>query len=1397
MTPPTPDIEFRQIRVHGSPASRAGGFEELSSLLIMDGIDGKVEWPAATKFDRFGNPDGGREGRGVLPNGEVWAWQSKYLFEFTDKEVAQVEKSVKRAFETEPDLKKYVVTLPYDLPAGDTTRAKGTAVVSAFTRWEKKKAEWEALAAAKDMDVSFVFVGQSELTNALTSEVDNAGRIRYWFGASVMSAKEQQDRLADVIVAAGRRYTPKLHVEVDATQALEGLGRSARWVHQIQLSLAGLRRARAASWRAPKGDTDLQKLLDGVVKALTLAELAMEAFLAAARTAEPLPDPLHEVEAAEAALDAAVQSVRKHMDEHGTYTGDAASAFLDIRKGREAVARAFGLLNGHATAAARRGVLVMTGRAGVGKTHLFCDVASRRINAGQPTVVVLGQDFDATTLLPQVGKLAQIDGNLDEVLKVLDAAGEAAGWAAMLMVDAINEGEQATRWADELPRLAAAVDRFSHVALAVSCRTEFVDSVLGTPGPDIPQMEHLGFVEATTEAVDRYTSEYGLERLAFPILNPEFGNPLFLKLACEALSTLGERRFTLGAAGLTTVIDAFLDAVGVRLSEPGRCDYDRRDRLVQKVAREVAALGAGPYARDEVKAIAEVALPGKPWSQSLFAGLVREGVFMETRDDRVFFAYQRLGDILRSSLLAEGSSADVQAWFSALKPNEVWVELGVIGALAVIVPEKFDVELPDLLADDHGSVVAQVADAFLESLALRSPADTTDRTAELAEKLLGVGAWRRNTWAALLRVACVPGHATNAGWTHKLLLARPMAERDATWSEWLVAPYAMEADNPVEVLLNWAWPVHSDASDLPVDVAHLACLMLGWMLTTPNRRVRNQAAKAMVAVGERNVSGFAEAVKEFRTCDDPYVIEGLTAAICAVTLRASDPSAVLEVAEAAKALVAAGMPTHLVSRDYLRRTAQVANQHGWNGPTWEPPYGSTWPVESLSSDVIKEMTDPSGYRYSSIWTSLTGMLGDFGSYILKPAILQFAVADHKALQAEGARFIFSRAVEFGWTPERFGDLEQGRRFLRGSEGVDHVERYGKKYQWISLHELLARLTDNFQLTERWDSAKAPFDYSHLEELLYRDIDPTVLVRPAPDADPGQPAPWFAPVVADFPDEVPTEYPSETDAIPDPLDLIAHTNPTGVEWLALTRHANWTQELAPEVEALNAPNLHIWMQIRSYLIPTADLAAVRNWAAEGDGTDYDGRWMPEEGEVITYLLGTHPDSPDWDYVSGEVESGHGGQAPPPTATLQVPFGHYGGTGAGRDTTGSVTGYVPSRVLSELLHLNRGKDFAWTDAAGLAVVDPTAGMDGSSVLLMRRDLADVLDENDLTLMWTVLLNKELRDHDHGGMNPDISRVSASATYVLEDRSVELVSSTATHRKAGDFTGIAVPWSLRSDG
>lgn len=61
-------------------------------------------------------------GTGVLPNGDVWAWQAKYLFEFDASAASQVTSSVSRALESEPRLKRYFVALPADLPVGDTDR---------------------------------------------------------------------------------------------------------------------------------------------------------------------------------------------------------------------------------------------------------------------------------------------------------------------------------------------------------------------------------------------------------------------------------------------------------------------------------------------------------------------------------------------------------------------------------------------------------------------------------------------------------------------------------------------------------------------------------------------------------------------------------------------------------------------------------------------------------------------------------------------------------------------------------------------------------------------------------------------------------------------------------------------------------------------------------------------------------------------------------------------------------------------------------------------------------------------------------------------------------------------------------------------------------------------------
>jgi hypothetical protein len=1380
-----PDIDFARIRPYGQPASRAGAFEELASILVQQGV---VEWPGGVRFERFGNPDGGREGRGVLPGGDVWAWQVKYLFEFDASAVSQVASSVHRALEREPRLRRYFVALPIDLPAGDKDPGPrgGRKLVSAHTRWTEAVREWEEAARAKGLNVEFVLVNAHALLTALT-EPRHAGRARYWFGVNALSSQWQKDRVDEAIAKAGRRYTPRIHVEVEAGRALDAVGRTGAWVQEWQKVLAELRATRRWPWRAPEQGADaFAAALPRCASALDEADAALASMITAAGSAGELPDVDGPLRAAQESLAEIDKLLHRHAMTDGRYfVGDAGSLYSDARKASEAIGDGLGLARSAATQGAAEKVLLLTGRAGVGKTHLLCDAARRRIEDGLPTILLLGQDFDARSLLAQVGELSQLGATPDDVLGILDAASEAAGCTGLLIIDALNESERPDRWADDVRALAAACRRYPHVALVLSCRSEFVDEVIGNE--ELPRVEHYGFAEATDMAIMRFTREYGLEPPTFPALNPEFSNPLYLKLTCEALHTLGATRFRFGTAGLTTVTSAFIEAVNQRLSGPGRCNYDKRNDLARTCVRQLTELGPGPgpWDRADVQHITERLLPGREWSKSLLKGLITEGILIELHDGRITFGYQRLGDIARASAIAEKDPDGIREWLTGLGKNP-WAQRGVLGALAVIVPEGHGAEIIDLYAE-NGSVSEAVVDSFAESLLLRSPESVTMRTVALVEKLLAMDYRVSELWERLVRIACVPGHLLNAEFLHRYLTAFGLTDRDRAWSTWLTGATEADGDPAVRRLIDWAWPADlTNRPAVPDEVAVLAVQLLGWLLTTSDRRVRDRATKAIVSIGERAPAGFAQALPRFRGVNDPYITERLTAAACGVVLRNEDAEAAVLIANAMETLTGDDWPLHLLTRDYARRVFAAAGARGWPGQQRNPPYSARWPVQARSTEEIEQLAAPPEYAYSSIWHSLSGM-GDFGRYILQPSLRDVESTDSKALLHDAERAAFDRVLDLGWTPEQFKEIDS----RRGWRDDNPVERVGKKYQWIAFYEVLGRITDNHNINPAWETTQ-PQPYQHPEQLIWRDIDPTVLARGT--ASPSVGRPWFSPAEARFPEEIAADYPDDMTAIPDPLDLITTLDPRGTPWLTLASRPSWKQQIAPETEALGIPRREAWMHIDAYLVPVTAMPALRSWAAD---KDWFGRWMPEAPDIANVLLGAYPDDPQWSAADGSIprQDGRRGGLIPEGLTLTAAW--YAGTGTSRDASADAetTGWVPSRRLHNALGLTHGTDFTWNDDSGTAIHDPSGTAGGPATMTIRRELLPQLTSAGLTLFWTVLIGNELNNTDYLAHSGNEYRwVSASASYLYSDDTVNLISATAIRCAPGPETERTVEWTPR---
>ena len=1377
-----PDIDFGKIRAFGSPASRAGGFEQLACMLL----ENDRGWPPGTVFERFGDPDGGREGRATLPDGGVCAWQAKYLFSFDQSAATQVERSFKRALETEPELVRYLVVFPIDLPAGDTDSR-----TSAHTRWTRKVDEWRELAAQSDRLVEFEFVGRHGLTSMLLDQ-DRTEWIRYWFDESWMDDAWFQERVDNAVAKAGPRYSPRLHTEVDAVRALEAVGRTEAYVTRWREALAELRKSRRTTWHAPPGDSGeiadalaaSAELLDEIDREVTTSIASLTGF------GDVLPPGDH-LQVARQRLAAVSESLRDYpRQEDGSYERTVDWLLYGVRRIDRALFLIAELVDSAQFRAACCREVLIEGPAGVGKTHLLCDIAKRRAEARLPTILLMGQDFDRRAPRNQIAELTSFTGTAEEVISALAVASEAAGTVGLLMIDALNESEHAESWQDELRALQQMVARHPQVALVVSCRLEFLEDVVGETS--MPTVTHEGFGEATEAAVARFAEEYGLEVVSVPALHPEFSNPLFLKLACEALATLGDGRFPLGSAGLTTVCDAYLEAVNRRLSSRERCDFDRESPLVQRAVCVLAGeCSDGPIIpRAAADQLLQELLPREQCSKSLLKGLLDEGVLLRVLGG-ITFGYQRLGDIARASLLCGDTTEEIRGWVNGLGHNRRAYS-GVLEVLAVMLPERHDIELIELLTDDDDEYARfDSFKLFINSLALRDASAVSDKTRYIARDFLDDKYLRERVCDQLLRLAWIPGHPLNSEWTHEWLMPQEIAERDAGWSQCLVDGTG-EAQ-PAGRLIAWA---RLSPHDVEPEVRRLVGLMLGWMLTTTDNRVRDQATKALVALFEADPRAATSTLKSFAGANDPYILERLAAAACGAALRATKPAAHHQLADGLAALLGTEWPTHLLTRDYAHRVFQLAKTTDWmppggadpNGHPYDgPPYRAAFPSATRTIAEIENMAKPGGRDYSSIWFSL-GRHGDFGNYDVSQTIEHFKSRDDQNLFELAQRAIFDRVLDLGWRPEVFHEIDYPSS--RPSRIHNTVERVGKKYQRIAFHELLGCLADHLLIGERWsDEPGGP--YRHAEQLVYRDIDPTVVARNLQTAGIDEAKVWFSPEQAAFEPSESGEYPSDINGIPDPLDLIAVDDPKGSPWLVLETHRRWKEPLLPEEEALELPWLSAWMQIRSYLIPTRCLPALRDWVSD---KDWYGHWMPAPGQTYGALLAAYPHDPTWESPPGGTEFRRPGREGPP-CDLQFTTACYGGTGDDRDksTTEPISGFLPSARLYDILNLSRIEDFRWVNEHGLVVKDPSIPDGGpSSLLASRDDTVPQLLGQGLSVFWTVLAGKDMVVPHSPSIDSTKRWISASASYALDNR--EVVRLSATAQVEGPYGGneTRLPWA-----
>ena len=1031
---------FDWNKIRALEGSQAHGFEELCAQLA------RAECPQGARFDRKGSPDAGVECFSRLRDVGEWGWQAKYFDTLGNSQWSQLDGSVKKALDKHPALVRYYICVPVD-----RADARIPGQRSALERWDEHVNKWQAWAYKQGMNVEFIWWGSSELIDRLSQDA-HIGRSFFWFGQRGFDQDWFELNLKIAVDSAGPRYTPPIHVNLPIAQDMERFGRSDDLIDEVKSHALGIRRnyqtlqsvIGALEQSLPSKEIDeCLKTTDDVLNCLSqfdqspfdrlpLLDISSAADRAATAGSQ-ISRRIWELQRHREAGDQAPRTSRISSQD------PSQDCLYYIQRLRSGLRELVDVCN-HADSLANSQLLLLKGEGGAGKTHLLCDFATRRVHAKLPTILLMGQRFLSDDE-PWAQLLQQLDlfgSSAEQFVGALESAAQASDCRALVIVDALNEGNGGKIWPVHLSSFVARLQRSPWIAVVISVRSSYEDGVIPGHIRDVATIvTHSGFQGQEYDAVKTFCEYYGLEFPSVPLMRPEFSNPLFLKTICMGLQHTGATRIPRGFHGITEVFNLYLASINHRLAKD--LNYNPRDNLVRQALEKLSKLLVQADRRWLPRPLAEESvnelLRDRSFSESLYRGLVTEGVIVEDMgrgiddpsEEVVFISYDRFADHIIANFILQngpepwsklnasgprvvklrrhiesllrfflkkvgGREADpaTNGLFEFLRTRESSVHRGLLEALCVQVPEHTGQELITLAP--MALNFPGIGDAFLESIVWRKLDAFSDDTHSVLAELIEGEQNRSDPLDSFLTVSTVPGHYFNAKFLDGRLRQFTMAERDSWWSLYLHD--AWETESPVDRLVNWASAVSTN-DEIDDSVVELAGSTLAWMFTTSNRFLRDQATKALVTLLTDRIGPAMRLIDLFADVDDPYVTERVYAVAYGVAMRSHDPQAVGELASSVydKVFVCGTPPVHILLRDYARgiieRAISLGGANRFDEQLIRPPYSSIWPaipcedcIEELFHNSEQAQWDGGNSEWSRNRIRLSVLNDDFSHYVI-------------------------------------------------------------------------------------------------------------------------------------------------------------------------------------------------------------------------------------------------------------------------------------------------------------------------------------------------------------------------------------------------------------------------------
>ena len=868
--------------------------------------------------------------------------------------------------------------------------------------------------------------------------------------------------------------------------------------------------------------------------------------------------------------------------------------------------------------------MCLHGNAGTGKTQLSCHLAHKMVREQKNNVYLLfGSSFDAAEDAWDriLGKLHLTEDDMRD----MEHRAEQNGHYAIFIIDALNEGAGNVFWKQQLNLLIGKLNDYPHLKLIFTIRDPFADEI--TEGIDPKMLESIelkGFPQRRIpEAIDKYFAKYHVDPKYKSQYKRQFQKPLILVVFCEAYWLMSQQERD--NLTLRKLYATYLKSRNALVSALAEEDEKRNVTLtcMRELARHsVENCLSGLIPREDARKIADRICPLRTWRNNLLRALLYENLLMETLSDRteedmVMFEFENIADVMKAesllmSKLTEQQIIDLlQKTYDELEKRSLSKSKFENMVRALIALWDRDTAVTDITLFTTGTFSFQLVKAREEYQG--------ERNFKMIDNWLKKNKEQYNPRDMLHQLD--DKRTTLFDTLHPYLRSLRMNERDEIWTTMV--------NQLIESPKSWNYIEMQCRNE---QFWNRMTVLLPWMLTSSDPDGRMFLIRLLYRRLTEHPEDAETLMGLFERCNDHYVLQGLYCAIYGMMLRNRDGKLQAAIAESVYRRYYENdedVPVDIVLRQW---TLKILERASYIEPSANYfyrirlPFKSQHPEERMLKKDFEESYFGPGKGASLLYYSMKES-SDFHRYVIgsnsSRDSREFFKQDEEGEYQPVSLFDIPRMMaplirnDYKYTTEL--SHYDGSRFSPDRHH-NKTERIGKKYQWLALDAVYAKMTDHYwvkdQRSDRWGTGVN-------EENLTREAWPW-MTRRYDRFDPTMPSNEeigqysetlrlvaekddvvYAPV-KDFKEWVWSEATH-------PVVRMIWLNSDGQEWVRI-----YGFESGKNTEGKERRETMLYYN--SSFVKTSDSRKMRMWASE---RDFTGRWMPERTDCIDFLWNEMP------------------------------------------------------------------------------------------------------------------------------------------------------------------------------